>query len=252
MKKLLHRLRNGRQSLKVLELFLVLRALLFLGSKYTCPCCGWKMRAFATSGTSFRQRALSYCPRCNAKARHRRIWLFMEEQTNLFSERLRLLEIAPKFSLARRFTKIPTIDYVAGDLHKHPNRNIRLDVRSLPFLTESCDALLCVHVLEEVAEDRQAMDEMYRVLKPGGWALVSVPTNMDAKTYEDPSIVLPDERERAFGEPDHVRVYGYDLADRLRCSGFEVSLNMASDVPNKKQRQYGLRNNENLFYCRKY
>lgn len=251
MKRFRRRFRKIKTPLAVTEIFLGLRALLFVGSKYVCPCCGWKLRAFTAGGVSLKQRELSYCPRCNSKARHRRIWLFLEERTNLFSAQLRLLEVGPKFSFARRFLKMTNLNYVAGNLQKHPNTNLRLDVTSLPLFSDSFDALICVHVLEEVINDQLAMDEMYRVLKPGGWAVISVPTNMDARTYEDWSIVQPDERQRAFGEPAHVRVYGYDLKDRLRSSGFEVKVDLSSDMPIEKRSKYGLRNDENIFYCRK-
>jgi len=248
----LHRLRKVKPPLAVTEIFLWSRALLFIGSRYTCPCCGWRLRAFTAGGMSLKQRELSYCPRCNSKARHRRVWRFLEIKTNLLSSRLRLLEVGPKFSFARRFLKMKNIDHIAGDIQKHPNANLRMDVTSLPLHSNSFDALICMHVLEEVVDDQIAMDEMYRVLKPGGWAVITVPTNMDIKTYEDASIVSPDERQHAFGEPAHVRVYGYDLSDRLRSSGFEVTVDLSSDVPVKQRYQYGLRNDENIFYCRKY
>ena len=251
MKRFLRRFRKIRSSLAVAEILLGLRALLFLGSKYRCPCCGWRVRAFTAGGGSLRQRELSYCPRCNSKSRHRRIWLFLETHTNLFNGRLRLLEVGPKFSFARRFSRMTNVDYVAGDLKKHPNADLRFDVVSLPLCSGGFDALICMHVLEEVVNDQLAMDEIYRVLKPGGWAVVSVPTNMASKTYEDWSIVKPAERHRAFGEPAHVRIYGYDLEDRLRSSGFEVRVDLSNELPVEIRSKYGLRNDENIFFCKK-
>jgi len=251
MKNFPWRFRRIKPSIAILEILLGLRATLFVGSKYICPCCGWRLRAFTAGGTSLKERDLSYCPRCNSKARHRRIWLFLEEHTNLFSAPLRLFEVAPKFSFARRFRKMSNLSYMAGDLQLHPESMLRMDVTAMPISSNSFDALICVHVLEEVMQDRLAMSEMFRVLKPGGWALVTVPTNMSAMTYEDPSIVAPKDRKRAFGEPAHVRVYGYDLADRLRSNGFTVTMDLAEDVPLQKRARYGLRPDENIFFCRK-
>ena len=251
MKRLLLYLHKTNTLQIFIEVFLTLRGLLFLGSRYTCPCCGWRLRAFTAGGASLKQRELSYCPRCNSKARHRRIWLFLGDQTNLFTDRLRLFEVSPKYSFARRFRKMKNISYVTGDLKRRPDSMLRMDMTSTPLSSNCVDALICVHVLEEIIKDKLAMNEMFQVLKPGGWALISVPTNMNEKTYEDPSIVSPKERKLAFGEPAHVRVYGYDLADRLQSSGFNVMVDLAEDVPLEKRARYGLRVDENIFFCRK-
>lgn len=251
MKKFLFRFRNVKPLLAILEVLLTLRGILFFGFKYKCPCCGWRMRAFTAGGASFRQRELSYCPRCNSKARHRRIWLFLEEHTNLFTDQLYLFEVAPKYSFARLFHKMSNVSYVTGGLQQRQENMVRLDLTAMPISTNSFNALICIHVLEEIAQDALAMSEMFRVLKPGGWAVVSVPTDMRKITYEDSSIVTPQERKRAFGEPAHVRVYGYDLEDRLQSSGFAVTVDLAEDVPLKKRARYGLKGDENIFFCRK-
>lgn len=115
----------------------------------------------------------------------------------------------------------------------------------------SFDAALCIHVLEHVEDDRHAMAELHRVLRPGGWALVSVPIRLDRPTHEDPAITDPAERQAVFGERSHVRFYGADLADRLREVGFEVELDLASDIPDDVRKRHGLRMDENLFRCRK-
>src|SRR5262249_12426105 len=78
------------------------------------------------------------------------------------------------------------------------------------------------HVLEHVPDDRRAMREFYRVLKPGGWAILLVPITVE-RTFEDPAVVDPAERLRLFGQEDHVRRYGPDYGDRLSEAGFAVS-----------------------------
>lgn len=240
-----------RSALQVLELFLALRALLFIGKRYACPCCGWSLRAFTYGNFSLRERHLGYCPRCNSKARHRRDWLFLESKTNLFSEPMSLLHVSPKYSLSRRFVKMPHLDYVAIDITDRPNISTKADLAAIPVISEAFDAIICIHVLEHVLEDRQAIHEMYRVLKPGGWALISVPIRLDQKTFEDPTLTSPEERERAFGEAQHVRFYGYDLADRLETAGFQVQLDLATNVDSQAQEKYGLRLDENIFFCTK-
>lgn len=247
------RFHNGKKSALggILEPLLALRALLFLGAKYTCPCCGWKLRAFTHGGSSIKVRHLGYCPRCNSKARHRRVWLYLQQNTNLFSERLSLFHISPKFSLSRQFTRMQRLDYVAMDIQDRANINILANLTATPLEAESFDAVICVHVLEHIQEDYRAIQELYRVMKPGGWAIVSVPIHLDQKTYEDPSITTTEGRRKAFGETSHFRFYGYDLIERLEACGFQVQLNLAKDIDQKTVEKYGLKDDENIFYCRK-
>jgi SAM-dependent methyltransferase len=209
------------------------------------------VRAFVDRGRSLKTRDLSYCPRCNAKARHRRDWLFLKQETGLFSEQLHLLHVSPKYGLSRRFVKMPNLDYVGMDLYPCRNMKIRSDLTATSMPTDTFDAAICIHVLEHIPDDRRAIQELFRVLKPGGWALISVPIRLDQKTYEDASITTPEERERAFGEAGHWRLYGYDLRDRLAESGFQVRLHLGSDVDRQTREKYGLRDDENIFYCTK-
>lgn len=234
-----------------IEAILVCRALLFVGTRYTCPCCGWRLRAFTHGNTSLKVRPNGYCARCNSKARHRRNWLYLESKTNLFADQLRLLHVSPKYALSRRFIKMPNLDYVGVDRDGRPNIRQKVDITAIPFDANTFDAIICIHVLEHIEQDRQAMRELFRVLKPEGWAVISVPLRLDQKTFEDPTIVAPEERQRAFGEEQHVRVYGYDLTERLEECGFQVQLDLSKNIDPRTRDKYGLLDNENIFYCTK-
>jgi hypothetical protein len=232
--------------------FFLIRGILFLGRKHRCPCCGWRLRAFVGERSIIGQSATGYCPRCNAKARHRRDWIFLQERTDLFAGSKRLLEIAPWWSLSRLFQKIPSLEFFSVDLKKTgPHVTTIGDVVRLPFANASFDVVICIHVLEHVIDDKQAIDELFRVLKPGAWALISVPLLLDRPTREDPSITDPNDRQRLFGEPTHIRFYGTDLADRLKSAGFEVTLDLAERIPLDKRHLFALRDDENIFYCQK-
>ena len=235
----------------LLEFMMHCRAMWFVGRTHVCPCCNWSLSRFTEGGTSLKSRPNGYCPRCNSKARHRRDWLFLQEHTNLFREPVRLLHVGPKYALSRRLVKQSNIDYVGVDCQPRPNVTHRVDITSIPFDSNSFDAVICLHVLEHVADDRSAMNEMYRVLKPGGWALISVPLRMDQPTYEDSSVVDPADRKRAFGEEQHVRVYGMDIVQRLECAGFQVTLHRAEELDPKDCRRYGLLTNEHPLLCTK-
>jgi SAM-dependent methyltransferase len=236
---------------RLFEVLLTLRALLFVGNRYTCPCCGWRLRAFTHGGTSFQTRHNGYCPRCNSKARHRRIWLYLEGKTNLFSDQLRLFHVSPKYSLSRRFIRMANLDYMGMDLNDRRNINAWADITATPIRSATFDAVICIHVLEEIEQDLVAMRELYRVLKPGGWAVISVPTRLDQETYEDPTITTPKERSRAFGEAAHVRIYGRDLKERLELCGFRVQLDLGKEIRQETIEKYGLGEDENIFYCTK-
>jgi SAM-dependent methyltransferase len=192
-------------------------------------------------------RINGYCPRCNAKARHRRDWLFLEERTNLFTDRLRLLHVSPKYAISRRLVRMPTLDYVAIDLEVRPHITALADLQHLPLRSDTFDAAICIHVLEHVADDRSAIDELYRVLKPGGWALISVPIRLDQGTYEDATINAPAARKAAFGETSHLRWYGIDFVDRLTAAGFVVTMDPATDIDPEPAERYGLLEDENVF-----
>jgi SAM-dependent methyltransferase len=128
---------------------------------------------------------------------------------------------------------------------------VKLDITDIDLPDSSFDIIYCSHVLEHVADDRKAMSELVRVLKPGGWALIQVPVSKDG-TIEDPSITDPDERERLFYQGDHVRLYGLDIADRLAAAGFDVQVVFGHQLiePHRCERM-GINPNEPIFHCRK-
>jgi len=100
-----------------------------------------------------------------------------------------------------------------------------MDITKIQYPDNSFDAILCHHVLEHIPDYRKALEELFRVLKPGGWAIIQVPIEPDRKeTYQDESVTSPSERERLFGQADHVRKYGRDFILRLHHAGFPVQI----------------------------
>ena len=97
------------------------------------------------------------------------------------------------------------------------------------------------------------MRELFRVLKPGGWALLQSPIDPGrAVTYEDPPIVSPEARLKAYGQRDHVRIYGTDYADRLQDAGFEVKvIDYLAQLPPATIKTYGLNTPEQIYRCSK-
>lgn len=150
------------------------------------------------------------------------MWLYMKEKTNFFSAPNKMLHIAPEQCFLAKFKSMPELSYTTGDLES-PLADVKMDVHDIPFADNTFDVVFCNHVLEHVTDDHRAMTEILRVLKPGGWAMLQSPKDPSyAVTKEDPSISDPWERERAFGQKDHVRMYGDDYAARIAKAGFEV------------------------------
>lgn len=242
---------RGHRAAALKAMMLLVRGVVFSGRRYVCPCCGWSLRGFVGRWGTVRTNSDGYCPRCNAKARHRRLWLHLEEHGLLHDGSVRLLDVAPWPSLARGLRRLPGIAHVGMDLRSE-GRHVDVvgDARHLPVRPGSFDIALCTHVLEHVDDDLRVMSELRQSLGPGGMAIVSVPLRMDAPTHENPSITDPVERERLFGERGHVRLYGPDLRDRLESSGFEVRVDWATSIDEEIRRRHGLRTDEHLFICR--
>lgn len=198
---------------------------LFLrGTRYRCPVCGHGFRKLLPYGyVEPRDNAL--CPACLSLERHRLLWLYLERETDLLQQRPRLLHIAPEVCLRRRLRRIyrPCPErYVTADLES-PLADLHFDIRHIPLPDASFDAVICNHLLEHVDDDRQALAELRRILKPGAWGAVLSPVDYGrATTFEDDSVTDPSERTRLFGQYDHRRVYGRDYVERLREAGFEA------------------------------
>jgi Methyltransferase domain len=218
-------------------------ALLLRGDRRECPCCGGRFRRMSrrrVSGWS------GICPRCRSHPRHRAIALMLA-RGELPGHRL--LHFAPEPLFDPVFARLPAIERVTADLHAPAD--LRLDISDMDLPDSSFDLVLCSHVLEHVPDDRAAMRELRRVLADGGMALVLVPYRPGVTTYEDPAITSPLDRMVAFGQQDHVRIYGNDLSDRLRDAGFEVEDRTAGDLFDEATvERCELDPEEHLFLCR--
>jgi ubiquinone/menaquinone biosynthesis C-methylase UbiE len=126
---------------------------------------------------------------------------------------------------------------------------VKMDITQIEYPSESFDAIICSHVLEHVQDDRRAMSELYRVLKPGGWAVLQVPLSLSLeKTVEDPSVTSPEERHYRYGQEDHVRIYGRDYTERLEQAGFQVEkFSFAEEFGEGAAQRYGVIRDEKLF-----
>ncbi|MBS1580932.1 MAG: class I SAM-dependent methyltransferase [Bacteroidetes bacterium] len=227
------------------------------GDEVECPCCKGRYLVFMPFGIAARRDAHAQCPNCATLPRHRLMWMFLMERTQLLKKPMRVLHIAPEKFFFETFSKHPLVRYVAGDKfapgYHYAKGTIDLDVTQLDFPEASFDALICSHVLEHVPDDALGMRELFRVLAPGGFAIIQVPLNKRLSvTDEDVTITNPQERERRFGQHDHFRIYGLDLKERLRSAGFMVEVVPYTGQFSYAERfRFGLPTDEDIYYCSK-
>ncbi len=231
--------------LKIIQVF-------YLGNKVHCPICGSNFRKFLPYGRKPpRENAL--CPNCLSLERHRLLWLYLKERTPFFREEIKFLHIAPELCFIHRFEKMENLKYTTADLES-PLAKVKMDIHQIPFEENTFDMVMCNHVLEHVEDDIHAMKEILRVLKEGGWAIMQVPfMGQDLEvTYEDPSIRIPSEREKIYGQRDHVRIYGKDYPKRLREAGFQVKEDhFVHSLDKKDISRYALPENEVIYFATK-
>lgn len=221
----------------------------YRGKKVTCPICEKSLRKFLPYGRKARENAL--CPHCLSLERHRLMWLFLQKETIFFSSPLKVLHIAPELCFIDRFEKLSNIEYNTGDIES-PLAKVKMDIHQIPFGDNFFDVVFCNHVLEHVDDDILACREINRVLKVDGWGIVQSPVYDIEKTLEDKSIKNPIERERMYGQRDHLRKYGKDYHSRLSNSGLRVEENhFVRSLPRETQQKHGLAEREIIYFCKK-
>ena len=223
---------------------------IYRGTGRWCPVCERPSRRFAPFGNP--RRAQAMCPHCGALERHRLLALFFDKKTNLYTRPdLRMLHVAPEPCFEPHLRGRVGAGYLTADL-EDPHADVRMDITHIEYPDATFDVIYCSHVLEHVSDDRAALRELHRVLKPDGWALIMVPITAE-RTFEDPSVTDPKERERRFGQDNHVRRYGRDFVGRLKDALFNVKVFGASDVANKTEaRLMGLTSDSGeIFLCAK-
>lgn len=225
----------------------LIAGVLRLGSGRECPICGWTGFQFLPLKHARVSHFDALCPTCGSNERARFAFLAMRDRINGTN---RLLHFAPERSLAP-WLRRQVRDYVGADLNPRKGDHV-VDITNITFPDDSFDMVWCSHVLEHVPDDRKAMRELYRVTTPGGRCMIQVPLWHD-RTDEDDSVTDRAERERRFFQFDHVRLYGYDIEDMLRGTGFDVEVirphHFAPEVIFRHQiAQVG---NQEIFLCTK-
>ncbi len=247
MKKLFKLILNNIPRPILIRLSYVARpilAFLLRGTKFTDPIDGKSFKSFLPYGYG-NQRNNVLSPSTLSLERHRLLWLYLQNETDFFQSEqiskssskqnksiklrnsetnspLKVLHFAPEQAFYKKFKTQQNIIYTTTDLLS-PLADVKADICNLPFTDNCYDIIFCNHVLEHIPDDTKAMQELYRVLKPGGMGIFQIPQDLSrAKTFSDDAVTNQKERAKIFGQYDHVRVYGYDYFDKLRSIGFKV------------------------------
>ncbi len=227
--------------------------IVYKGDNVECPVCERSFRKFLSYGSEVAQRDNVLCPYDLTLERHRLMWLYLKDHSNFLSaDKLDVLHIAPEQCFHKRFKAQKNLNYLTGDLFS-PLADIHFDLHSIPLEDNRFDVVFCNHVLEHVDDAHQCMSELYRVMKPGGWGIFQVPMDfLRDVTYEDASIVSPEDREKHFWQKDHVRLFGKDYPDWLRKAGFQVEeFIQQSNYSENLLDRYRLQKEEVLYIARK-
>jgi len=179
-----------------------------------------------------------------ARSRHRLFWLFLERETNLLKDENVVLHCAPQYGIYNRLNAYNNLTYLPCDKfmpgYDYENEVQNVDLLDISYDDNYFDYIICNRVLEHIVEDKKAIKEMYRVLKPNGTALISVPIDFSLeKTHETYTSI--ENRIKHYGQWDHVRMYSGDLKNRIEESGFKVDMNRYSDnFTAEEMKKYGL------------
>ena len=218
----------------------------YFGLRFKCPSCGGHFRKFLSYESDRK------CPRCDCLKRHRLLWVYLNEKTDFFTNHKKVLSVSPLPFFQTKCRKLKNLDYVSVDISS-PMVMARMDITNIATSEDQFDCIICYHVLEHIPDDKKAMRELFRVIKPGGWAILQSPVRYNLhKTFEDPNIGSPEERRHVFGQRDHVRIYGRDYKDRLERAGFTVNLdNYVKELEDDKIKRYDLPKDEIIYFCTK-
>ncbi len=233
---------------------------LHAGNKYQCPICGYKAKDLFPFGLDLpvlKEKKVigaglrnTGCYKCNSSDRERLIYAYLKEKLKIFNQAkdIKFLHLAPEKNISKALINFGFENYICGDLftegYDYPDYVRKMDVLNLPFEDNYFDIIICNHLLEHVPDDIGAMEELYRVLKSGGKAILQVPISKNSeKTFEDFLVTDPKEREIVFGQSDHLRIYGQDYTDRLQSVGFSIDRIHVPEIFFK----YGVAADEDIF-----
>lgn len=188
-------------------------------------------------GGGYRENCV--CPCCGSGDRERWLYYVLKNKTDISEISGRVLHFAPERAVTEYIKQNEKIDYYTCDIV--PGRAMHIvDMTDIQYRDDTFDYVICNHVMEHIIDERRAVSEIKRVLKKNGKWIFSFPICTDMKTYEDKTIVTPEERLKEYGQEDHVRLYGYDYVDRFQSYGLDLKvLSPENELDDESIKRYG-------------
>ena len=254
IKKIYKRLVPEKKRIHIHLFINKMTSFFYLGNTYYCNCCNWSFRKFKPKGNTLIQRENAECPYCGSLERVRNLLFYIENETDLLTGKYRILHFAPEWPLLPFFKKNKNLDYITADIN--PNvADYQVDIMNIPFPGNSFDYIICSHVLGHVPDEKKAIEELFRVLKTGGTALVATLIDLEnPHTFETDEADTPQMRLYLYSEPDLLRLHGTDFGERLAQGGFIVeTINYPLVLGKEMQEKYALGDGrrELIFKCTK-
>lgn len=234
--------------------------LLSIGSQKKCPICnfsffsflaagskGYPLKKYKVDGAGYRKNVI--CPSCGSSDRSRLLYLFLTNlKSTTLDQNIKLLHIAPDTEFPSFFKSRKNINYYNGDIDKNL-ADLEIDITKTNFENNFFDVIICNHVLEQIENDFIALQEIFRVLKRGGFAILQSPiSRVLRETYENKSLRTPDDYLREYGQSDMRRIYGQDYQSRLESVGFKVNVYRPdSFLSYDLIKRYGISLHENIY-----
>ncbi|MFD2908000.1 class I SAM-dependent methyltransferase [Flavobacterium ardleyense] len=213
--------------------------LFYKGNNHECSICKKKVKQFLKNHNHL------ICPNCGSIQRNRRLWQLLDQE--FIINNTTILDFSPSRVLFRKLKNNKKINYISTDFENEFIADYSFDITNIDLKSKSIHLIICYHILEHIENDKKAMQELFRILKNGGKALIQTPFK-DGEIYEDYSITDPEERKIHFGQEDHVRFYSIDgLKNRLENEGFNVEIRKFD----KEEYYLGLETNETILICHK-
>lgn len=194
------------------------------------------------------------CPRCSSHDRERHLLFYLRASGLLdLLPNMRILHFAPERRLQHVIEAARPSEYVRADLNPASTNIRRVDIQDMPFKDASFDIAIANHVMEHVTDDIKALSEIHRVLRSGGHAILQTPFSSKLmNTWQDPGIDTDEARLEAFGQEDHVRLYGRDIIGRFESVGFTSFVSSHQEIlPDIDGVRFGVNTKEPFFLFRK-
>jgi len=211
----------------------------YFGKKHKCNICNRELKSFVEIEND------KLCPSCGSIKRTRRLWEILTD--DFLKDNKKILDFSPSRSIYRLLKKSDNI-YISSDLSGDFMADNSFDITKIDSEDENFDLIICYHILEHVEEDEKAMSEIWRVLRKNGICIIQTPFK-EGDIYENSSITSDEDREKHFGQSDHVRVYSINgLVSRLENAGLKVETKSYNE---ESENSCGFHEKETVLICHK-